>query len=51
MLAYKRPNNVPKLNLQDLPDYVSSSDEDGEEGEEEDTENNKQMIDDEALQQ
>jgi len=31
MLRYQRPKEVPKLSLQALPDYISSSDE--EEGE------------------
>ena len=34
MQKYRRPGNVPALDLDNLPDYESSSDEEGEEGEE-----------------
>ena len=33
MQRFRRPDHVPKLCLDDLPDYVSSSDEDLGEGE------------------
>jgi len=35
MLPYRRPDRVPALKLEDLPDYVSTSDEEAEEEEEE----------------
>ncbi len=34
MTRYYRPDNVPKLDLNSLPEYISSSDEEGEDGEE-----------------
>ena len=43
MQSYRRPDYVPALNLQGLPDYVSSSDEEEEEDEndEQEQKNNK----------
>ena len=30
MSKYRRPKNIPRLNLENLPDYVSSSEEEAD---------------------